>query len=452
MAKIVQSFTADINGDGVLDFITVDSDHRWTALNGKTGRTDDIPTFPPAHQVPGWPCWGRYFFADFTGNKIADRAYYSPDGNWFVIDQSSGGPGVPGVPWGSSIPGWPGNGRISVADFNGDGKAERCYLTSDGNWHVVNSDGSPGIPGIPWGQKIPGWPGDGHYIIADFNGDGGADRAFVHPDGGWYVVNSRSGAGGLPSMPWGHKIPGWPGGGRYLCLDFNNDGIVDRCFVHPDGRCYIVDSASGAPMGRLPELGGWGDYWSGVSKIVLDVIMFEATAIGCAYSLGANWLACMSSIAQGYRVYTDINDMMQTHREREQKVNKQRDREYRPDREPYLRTYPPKSDTPPGTELKIGELKIRVEKDCDDRDVDCPRGSVDRETPDRYHEHLRPRGDLESFDDPSLFSLELGKSPLLTMVTSLPTKSTQTEGQPPERLEIPELPPTEPTEFRRTNA
>lgn len=389
MAKMIQSFLADINGDGVLDFVYVDSDHRWTAVNGTTGRTDDIPSFPPGHTIPGWPCWGRYFFADFTGDRIADRAYFTPDGKWHVINGASGAPGVDGIPWGSQIPGWPGSGRISVTDFDGDGRAERCYLAPDGGWFVANSQGGPGIPGIPWGSKIPGWPGDGHYFIADFNGDGAADRLYVSPDGGWYAVDSKTGSPGMPGLPWAHTIPGWPGGGRYTCFDFNGDGVIDRCYIHPSGQAYVVDTPSGAPMQGVPHLGNWGDALTDTGRIVLDVIAFQATSAVCAYTLGSAWLACFGAIKAAYETYADLREIVQKNKSREQSTNQRRNSSYDRDREPYLRCYPPQTTGPHPT-LEIGELKVHDEPNCREAGVsDCPERDHDTERPDHYNDHSR---------------------------------------------------------------
>ncbi len=317
---------ADINGDGILDFVYVDSDHRWTAINGSTKRTDDMPNFAPGHTVPGWPCWGRYFFADFTGDGTADRAYLSQNGKWHVINGASGAGGVEGIPWGSKVPGWPGNGRICVNDFDGCGRAERCYLHTDGSWYVVNNYGAPGIPGIPWGSQIPGWPGDGHYFIGDFNGNGAADRLYLSPEGGWYVVDSKTGAGGMPNLPWGHTIPGWPGGGRDACLDFNGDGIMDRCFIHPSGQVFIVDTPSGSPMQGVPQVGNWGDTPSDLGRLLLELLLFQASMLSCAKTL--TWSSCLPLLAETLLLQMDLVDLVKKNKDREQTTIQQRDSFY----------------------------------------------------------------------------------------------------------------------------
>jgi len=285
MAKIVQVFIADVNGNGTQDFIVLDSNHRWTAVNGVTQRTDDIPQF--STEIPGWPSTGRYFFADFTGDGIADRAYLNSEGRWYVVKGSDGSPGVPGIPWGSSIPGWPGNGRYVVADFTGDGVANRCYIHPEGRWYVVNKDGSPGVPGIPWGSSIPGWPG----------------------------------------------------GGRYIAFDFNGEGVMHRCYVHPTGRIYVVNSKSGAPMNNVSGLGNWGNNIPAALDFVFDVIMFGIAGGGCIAT--KNFKACVGAIAAAKAVIDDIINFVEKKKNIQHKAIKFKKPNFDPFQEPFDRPWHP---------------------------------------------------------------------------------------------------------------
>lgn len=305
MADIIQTFFADVTGNGVPDLVYVDNDHRWTAHDGRSGRVLNFPGFPSGHKIAGFPCWGRYFFGDFTGNGIQDRAYLRPDGKWFVTDGTNGGPGVPGVPWGDQPTGWPGHGRFSVADFDGDGIVERCYLSPDGGWYIVDQNGGPGIRNIPWGQKTPGWPGDGHYLINDFNGDGKVDRIYVRSGDSddswaqWYFVPSASGGAGSAEISWGSSIPGWPAGGRYISLDFTGNGVADRCYVHPSGRIYILDSATGGqvnqPVAHVSN--PWGGELLGIGQLMVNLIVFQAASVGCAIGLATSTTGVGTALA-----------------------------------------------------------------------------------------------------------------------------------------------------------
>jgi len=221
------------------------------------------------------------YVADFDGDGKADRAYLSRDGRWYVAS-SEFGEGIPSIPWGSTVPGWPGDPKhIAVADFDGDGKADRAYLSpSDGAWYVANTGGGPAV--IPWGSTVPGWPGDlSHILIADFDGDGKADRAYLSPsDGAWYVANT---GGGPAVIPWGSTVPGWPGDPkRIVVANFDGSKNVQRAYLSPENNWYILPSASsggvegfpwGASVNDVDHIGGLlsdsGGIQSGIRKASL---------------------------------------------------------------------------------------------------------------------------------------------------------------------------------------
>jgi hypothetical protein len=344
MKEPAQVFIADVTGDGVPDLVILDVDGNWWAINGSTGRTDDIPLYNGSN-IPGWPAKGRYFLADFTGDGIADRAYLHPEGRWYVADGSNGGPGVPGIPWGESYPELPGDGRYVVADFNGDGRAERCYIRPDGGWCVVSSDGSKGVPGIPWNDIIPGWPGDGHYLFGDFSGDGIVNRCYVNPAGKFFIVES-SGAPRQQGLKWGDTIPGWPGGGRYMCFDFNGDGVAEICYVHPKGRSYCVNTISGAPMDNVPILGDWGDDIPGAANFAFQALLFVAVSMAAGPAASLAFVKTVAVIGAAKGVVDGFIDLVDEKKEREYKVIERREPAWDRAEFPFDRGYEPRF-TPP---------------------------------------------------------------------------------------------------------
>ena len=257
-------FLRDFDGDGKTDRAYLAPDGKWFVLS--------TATHEPVrglwgHAPAGWPGDPtRMFVADFDGDGKADRAYLSEDAKWHVIDSENvqAGNGVPGIPWGQQLVGWAGDPkRMFVADFDGDCKADRAYLAPDGKWYVIGSKGGrpgDGVPGIPWGQSLLGWPNDPSKIfVADFNGDGLADRAYLAGDAKWYIVSTNANC--PVNVPWGDAPPGWPADpSRMFVADFDGDGLADRAYLSQAGKWHIVSSKTNQPVANLPwgeELAGW---------------------------------------------------------------------------------------------------------------------------------------------------------------------------------------------------
>ncbi|MCE9608170.1 MAG: VCBS repeat-containing protein [Planctomycetia bacterium] len=203
------------------------------------------------------------YLGDFDGDKKTDRAFVSTDdARWYLVLTNSG---PDSKSWGSQLPGWPAFG-VHIGDFDGDGKADRLYISDvNGKWHIITATGQLGVPGISWGEAMPpGWLKSG-IVLADFNGDRKTDRAFVSPiDSKWYVLLTQNGKDafplGAPGIPWGSEAaPGWSN--EVGVADFNGDGIADRAFLAPGtAKWHIVDTPTRGIIGTWGEqLPGWPD-------------------------------------------------------------------------------------------------------------------------------------------------------------------------------------------------
>jgi hypothetical protein len=194
----------DFDGDGKIDRVYVPPDGKWHVICSSTGQPP--PNIPWGSQIPGWGNRGIYF-GDFDGDGKTDRVLITPDGKWHVVCSSTGQP-PPTIPWGSQIPGWPGAG-IMLGDFDGDGKTDRAFVDRDGRWHVVCTETGQPPAHIPWGSKAaPGWDDPANIYLGDFDGDGKTDRAYVASDGEWHVILSSTGQP-PPNIPWGSR-PSFP--------------------------------------------------------------------------------------------------------------------------------------------------------------------------------------------------------------------------------------------------
>jgi uncharacterized delta-60 repeat protein len=143
----------------------------------------------------------------------------------------------------------PNRGRF---DFDGDGKSDiSVYRPSDGNWHVLNSGGSPSYSITNWGNDtdLP--------TPADFDNDGKTDIAVYRPSTGqWFIINSLDSSFTIAS--WGTT------GDKPNAGDFDGDGKADVSIYRPsNGTWYITRSGGGfgvvqwGAAGDLPVPGNY---------------------------------------------------------------------------------------------------------------------------------------------------------------------------------------------------
>lgn len=250
----------DFNGDGADDIAYLAPWARWYMVSGRNGEPFGSPWW--GNEIPGWPADGRYFVGDFDGDNADDIAYVHPEGRCYIVRGRDGKPFAP-YWWDSPIEDWPGNGHNFVGDFDGDGDDDIAYLSPgipQGRWSLVSGRNGNRFDSPWWGNEIPGWPGNGRYLVGDFDGDGADDIAYLHQqEARWYIVRGRDGKPFGPPW-WGNEIPGWPADGRYFVGDFDADGADDIAYLSQDkpwGRWYIVNGRDGSPRGlSVPRLTG----------------------------------------------------------------------------------------------------------------------------------------------------------------------------------------------------
>jgi len=191
----------------------------------------------------------RPSLADLNGDGKADAVAYAPDtGSWYAA-LSNGGSFNPGALWiaGHGI----GSNNQFLADVNGDGKTDAIvYFGNTGTWYAALSNGGGFNNYSLWiaGHGI----GSNNQFLADVNGDGKADAiVYFGNTGTWYAALSNGGGFNNYSQ-WiaGHGI----GSANQLLGDANGDGKADA-------TVYFGPSAlTGNWYVALSNGGGFNDY------------------------------------------------------------------------------------------------------------------------------------------------------------------------------------------------
>ncbi|PYS98341.1 MAG: hypothetical protein DMF63_16965 [Acidobacteria bacterium] len=203
--------SADLNGDGRVDLISVNS-----------GSNDvSVALNSCAVAVGNLFDWDGDKRTDFNVIRPSTQAWYNASLNQSVAAKYFSRPRDTLVP----------------ADYDGDGKTDYgLFRPESGRWIVHNGLNPRPIYDLQFGlaDDIPS--------PADFDGDGKADLAVFRPsDGNWYV--RRTSDNSTQVMPFGAA------GDKPVAADYDADGKADVAVYRPStGVWYISQSSDGQPV------------------------------------------------------------------------------------------------------------------------------------------------------------------------------------------------------------
>ncbi len=163
------------------------------------------------------------------------------------------------------------DGQIALSDVNGDGKADIVFYNADrGRAWVALSTGRSFQAPVEWCFGLPTTSAEVQFTVADVNGDGKADFiAFVHGDGqsagsaNVYVALSTGAGFQYPQQPV------WNAGfciAEQVCkvADVNGDGKADLIVFTPRLGLVWVSLSTGASFGANAV---WNRYFCLVGEV-----------------------------------------------------------------------------------------------------------------------------------------------------------------------------------------
>ncbi|HMT08284.1 MAG TPA: VCBS repeat-containing protein, partial [Pyrinomonadaceae bacterium] len=200
ISLLAQRSISDFNDDGITDpAVFRAGEGLWYELLDpiNSGYSSALLGEPGTTVVPG----------DYDGDRISDRAVFTPSlGRWEILESSAGQLSTRFLGASTDV--------VAPADFDGDGRTDLAYFRpSTGGWFISQSSS-----GLARGVRF-GISGD-IPVPGDFDGDNKADVAVFRPStGDWWILNSSTGS--ITGFHWGTN------GDKPVVGDFDGDGRSD---------------------------------------------------------------------------------------------------------------------------------------------------------------------------------------------------------------------------------
>ena len=211
----------DVDGDGTLD-IVVAAGNVALCLNARGGQKWRFEL--PGKQDDGQPVEIKAAptVADLDGDGRAETLIGATDGKLHCLDSRGH------EEWSVQTKSWI-VGGTAVADLDGDGHKEVIFGSYDRNLYCVGADGR-----TKWKYGVDDWVGSSP-VIGDSDGDGVLDILFTSDDG---VLRCLTRTG---TLKWKHRVANPETRMKpYLALaDLDGDGTLETLVPTPDGRLQV---------------------------------------------------------------------------------------------------------------------------------------------------------------------------------------------------------------------
>lgn len=251
--------TGDINGDGKADIVAFGNDGVWTAYSTGTGFAAPVYDLADFGYNQGWRVDKHTrLVGDVNGDGRDDIVGFGDAGVYLSLSTASGiGPAVYALAAFGANDGWNNTDHVrTLADINGDGRADLVGFGYDGVWTALSNGSSFDavhyvLAAFGNSAASGSWVGGGRHErrVIDIDGDHKADIvgfgesataiSRATGDGGFTVPTQVLADFGFTQM--GYSVPG--ASQRYIG-DFNGDGYPD--IVGYDSHVDVRRSVGGA--------------------------------------------------------------------------------------------------------------------------------------------------------------------------------------------------------------
>jgi FG-GAP-like repeat len=234
---------ADVNGDGKLDVVVVDQNapgNVWTALGNGDG------TFQTATSAGlSGPAGRQTLLVDLNGDGLLDVADFDYDSSALTVFLATSATTY-AQPASYTTTDEANDGcSLTAGDLNGDGKPEllAANCNQDNITVFLNTGNGAFQTGVYYASALSAADGTSADIypealsVADVNGDGKADVVVANDDGSDITILLGKGDGTLQISTVGYAVGGYPEFPPVIA-DFNGDGLAD--ILVPDNEYSLV--------------------------------------------------------------------------------------------------------------------------------------------------------------------------------------------------------------------